>query len=70
VLTGASGEVTYSGKALAGMRALVAEPRHRDKVFLVWNTLSKVRPVLPETATPAASVPASLAWMFEGEPVA
>ncbi len=70
VLTGATGEVTYSGKALAGMRSLLAEPRHRDKVFLVWNTLSKVRPVLPETTSPAATVPASLAWMFDGEPVA
>jgi D-cysteine desulfhydrase len=67
VLTGAPGEVTYSGKALAGMRALLAEPRHRGKVFLVWNTLSKVRPVLP--AQPVA-IPSSLAWMFEGEPVA
>ena len=70
VLIGASGEVTYSGKALAGMRALVAEPRHRGKVFLVWNTLSKVRPMLPETTAPATSVPPSLAWMFDGEPVA
>jgi D-cysteine desulfhydrase len=69
VLTGAPGEVTYSGKALAGMRALVAEPRHRGKVFLVWNTLSKVRPLLPSTpSTP--SIPPTLAWMFDGEPVA
>lgn len=67
VLTGAPGEVTYSGKALAGLRALVAEPRHRDKVFLVWNTLSKVRPLLPESTE---AVPSSLAWMFEGEPAA
>ena len=66
VLTGARGEVTYSGKALAGLRELLAEPRHRDKVFLVWNTLSKVRPV-PDASTP---IPASLAWMFRGEPVA
>jgi D-cysteine desulfhydrase len=66
VLTGAPGEVTYSGKALAGLRALVAEPRYRGKVFLVWNTLSTARPVVPAEA----AVPASLAWMFEGEPVA
>lgn len=71
VLTGAPGEVTYSGKALAGMRALLAEPRHRDKVFLVWNTLSEVRPVLPPPESAASPpVPPALAWMFEGEPLA
>jgi D-cysteine desulfhydrase len=69
VLTGARGEVTYSGKALAGLRALLAEPRHRDRVFLVWNTLSKARPVLPAEGQ-GLSIPSSLAWMFEGEPVA
>lgn len=71
-LTGAPGEVTYSGKALAGLRALVAEPRHRDKVFLVWNTLSKVRPALAAAGAMGAmgAIPPSLAWMFEGEPVA
>ena len=65
-LTGAPGEVTYSGKALAGLRALIAAPRHRDKVFLVWNTLSTPRPVVDA----AAPIPPPLAWMFEGEPVA
>jgi D-cysteine desulfhydrase len=69
VLTGAPGEVTYSGKALAGLRALLSEPRHRDQVFLVWNTLSQVRPVLPADGQ-GPSIPSSLAWMFEGEPVA
>jgi hypothetical protein len=35
----------------------------------VWNTLSKVRPLLPSTpSTP--SIPPTLAWMFDGEPVA
>jgi len=66
VLTGASGEITYSGKALAGLRALVKEPRHQGKTFLLWNTLSRVRPA----ATENVSLPPSLAWMFEGEPVA
>ena len=72
VLIGAPGEVTYSGKALAGMRALLREPRHRGKVFLVWNTLSKARPVLPSLAPGESppSIPPSLAWMFEGETVA
>jgi D-cysteine desulfhydrase len=67
-LTGATGEVTYSGKALAGLRALVAEPRYRDKTFLLWNTLSTPRP--PVAADVDAKVPASLAWMFEKTPVA
>lgn len=73
VLTGATGEVTYSGKALAGLRALVAEPRHRGKVFLVWNTLSKVRPALPVVEAGRdlpVGLPSSLAWMFDEEPVA
>lgn len=66
LLTGAAGEVTYSGKALAGLRALVKEPRHQGKTFLLWNTLSRVRPEVTENV----SIPASLAWMFAGEPVA
>ena len=71
LLTGVSGEVTYSGKALAGLRSLVKEPRYRDKTFLFWNTLSKVRPQLAENrAEDAVPVPPSLAWMFEGDPVA
>ncbi len=72
-LTGAPGEVTYSGKALAALRALAAEPRYRDKVVLLWNTLSTPRPVLLNLAdgiAPAGAFPASLAWMFEEEPVA
>ena len=72
VLTGVPGEVTYSGKALAALRALVAEPRHRGKVFLLWNTLSTPRPALPASsgAIDLGAVPPSLRWMFEGEPVA
>ena len=66
VLTGAPGEITYSGKALAGLRALVKEPRHQGKTFLFWNTLSHARPEVPENV----SIPASLAWMFEGDVVA
>ncbi len=57
-LTGAPGEVTYSGKALAALRTLVAEPRYRSKTFLLWNTLSTPRP-------PAdGAVPPAFAWMF------
>jgi D-cysteine desulfhydrase len=62
-LTGAIGEVTYSGKALAGARAIASMPRHRGKTILVWNTLSTPRPSFADDAP----VPRSLAWMFEGE---
>jgi D-cysteine desulfhydrase len=58
-LTGAHGEVTYSGKALVGLRELLAEPRYRDKVFLFWNTLSTPRP----TVDPRAALPDAFAWM-------
>jgi D-cysteine desulfhydrase len=69
-LTGATGEVTYSGKALAGLRALVAEPRYRDKTFLLWNTLSTPRPQLHEPGKVATELPRSLAWMLDEAPVA
>jgi D-cysteine desulfhydrase len=65
LLTGASGEVTYSGKALAGLRAVARSPRHRGKVVLLWNTLSTARPATSDDAAPPA-----LSWMFDGEPVA
>jgi D-cysteine desulfhydrase len=61
-LIGAAGEVTYSGKALAGLRTLVAEPRYRGKTFLFWNTLSRPRPALSPDAD--ARVPESLRWIF------
>ncbi len=67
-LTGAQGEVTYSGKALAGLRTLIAEPRYRDKTFLLWNTLSTPR--TPSALDPEKQIPRALAWMFEEKPVA
>lgn len=60
-LTGATGEVTYSGKALAALRTLVRQPRYENKTFLFWNTLSTARPTLPADGSP--ELPASLAWM-------
>ncbi|HVJ88821.1 MAG TPA: pyridoxal-phosphate dependent enzyme [Labilithrix sp.] len=66
-LTGAYGEVTYSGKALAGLRALLAEPRYRRKVFLFWNTLSTPRPPVIDPAVP---LPPSLQWMTRAPCVA
>lgn len=65
-LTGNVGEVTYSGKALAGLRALVREPRYRDKTFLLWNTLSTKRPV-PDPSVP---LPPALRWMLDAPRVA
>lgn len=59
-LTGVVGEVTYSGKALAAVRA-IARARPRASILL-WNTLSSVRPPAPEDA----AIPAALRWMFEG----
>lgn len=45
-LTGATGEVTYSGKALAAVRALARSPAYRDKTLLLWATLSTPRPAI------------------------
>ncbi|MBS2011617.1 MAG: pyridoxal-phosphate dependent enzyme [Deltaproteobacteria bacterium] len=63
-LIGASGEITYSGKALVGLRTIARDPRYRDKTILLWNTLSKVRPAID----PSAPLPPGLEWMA-GEPV-
>lgn len=63
-LTGHPGEVTYSGKAIAALRALAAMPRHRDKTFLFWHTLSSVRPPIPSGTE--ALVPPALRHVFEG----
>lgn len=43
-LSGQPGEVTYSGKALAGLRALGRSRRWRKKTLLLWSTLSTPRP--------------------------
>jgi len=66
-LTGARGEVTYSGKALAGLKALLADPRYAKKRFLLWNTLSTPR---PPHAGGEDLVPPSLKWVFEKSVVA
>jgi D-cysteine desulfhydrase len=60
-LTGARGEVTYSGKALAALRALASLPAYRKKTILLWNTLS---------ASARARVPSALDWVFTRTPVA
>jgi D-cysteine desulfhydrase len=67
-LTGVSGEVTYTGKALAAIRELATTPAYREKTILLWNTLSTPRPnPAPEAR---AHVPRSLEWVFEQPTVA
>lgn len=63
-LTGVSGEITYSGKAMAALRTIAR--RHRDASVLLWNTLSTPRPAI----VPGTQIPRELAWMDETEPVA
>jgi D-cysteine desulfhydrase len=67
-LTGVTGEVTYSGKALAAVRALAKDAAYADKTILLWNTLSTPRPALGPDVR--ARVPASLEWVFEEPTVA
>jgi D-cysteine desulfhydrase len=66
-LTGVRGEITYSGKGLAGLRQIAAMPKYRGKKILFWNTLSTPRPTAPPDAR--SRVPRSLEWMFQKEPV-
>jgi len=62
-LTGARGEVTYSGKALAALRALARDPAYANKTILLWNTLSTPRPA--PSAEARARIPPSLAPVLE-----
>jgi D-cysteine desulfhydrase len=64
-LTGQTGEVTYSAKALVGLRALARDPAYANKTILLWQTLSAVRPPLP--AGIEARIPADLRRVFAGE---
>jgi D-cysteine desulfhydrase len=67
-LTGSPGEITYTGKALAGLRAIARMPAYRDKTIMLWNTLSSRRPV--PSAQARARVPKAFDFVFEGVPVA
>ena len=67
-LTGRTGEVTYSAKALVGLRAVARDPAYANKKILLWQTLSDVRPE-PAPGT-QARVPKDLQWVFDGEAVA
>jgi D-cysteine desulfhydrase len=61
-LIGTPGEVTYSGKGLAGLRAIGRE--HPGATILYWNTLSSIRPALPEVGPEA--LPTAFAKVFAG----
>lgn len=67
-LTGRPGEVTYSAKALVGLRAIAQDPRWKSKTLLLWNTLSTPRP--PIAADAAERVPKRLRWVLEAPEVA
>jgi D-cysteine desulfhydrase len=67
-LTGATGEVTYSGKALAAVRAMARDPAYRDKTILLWNTLSTPRPSPGPDAR--ARLPRSFDAVLAAPPVA
>jgi len=64
VLTGSAGELTYSGKAVAGVPALCNTKAYASKSILLWNTLSSVHPVL----APKEQVPAALLFAMERTP--
>jgi D-cysteine desulfhydrase len=63
ILTGATGEVTYSGKQLWALREIVRRPKWRDRTLLLWNTLSTPRPALAPDAV--SRVPPEFASVFE-----
>lgn len=64
-LTGVPGEVTYTGKALAGLEVIAKAPEWRDKTILYWHTLSGTFPEAPEEARQL--LPRSFDDCFEGD---
>ena len=66
-LVGAPGEITYSGKALAGLKAMIAARTVRGNVLL-WNTLSRARPTPSVDAR--SRVPRELRWVLDAPEVA
>jgi D-cysteine desulfhydrase len=55
-LIGASGEVTYSAKALVGLRDIAMRPAYSQSTILLWNTLSSRRPDV-STLDPLTTLP-------------
>jgi hypothetical protein len=66
--TGHAGEVTYSAKMLAGLRAMARTGRWRAKTVLLWQTLSSVEPPVADDAD--ARLPPRLRALLTVEPVA
>ena len=62
LLTGKSAEVTYSAKALLGLRAVARDPAYAGKTVMLWQTLSDVRPAVPEGT--AERVAPELRWVL------
>lgn len=65
-LLGASGEVTYSAKALVGLKEIAAMPEHKGKTILFWNTLSSARPDVSRV-DPRAVLPQEFHRFFDGD---
>ena len=64
-LIGSVGEVTYSAKALVGLREIARIPELRDATILFWNTLSSRRPKL-DGLDPRALLPHAFHRFFDG----
>ncbi len=67
-LIGREGEVTYTGKALAGLLALAKDRATRGKTLLFWNTLSAAQP--PIVGDAKERVPRALRWVLDAPTVA
>lgn len=67
-ITGHPGEITYTGKALAGLRHTLRDRHRRARSVLLWNTLT-TRPPTGEGTT-RESLPAPLAALFDRPKVA
>lgn len=62
---GVPGEVTYSGKALAALRAVAQDPRWKGRRVLWWQTLSSAPPRVAPDAT--ERLPPSFRDCFVGD---
>jgi D-cysteine desulfhydrase len=68
LVTGHEGEVTYTGKALAALRALAREPAYATKTLLFWNTLTSAPP--PVGRAGPSDLPPPLGRLWHKPPVA
>jgi D-cysteine desulfhydrase len=65
-LLGCSGEVTYSAKALVGLKEIAQSDEHARSTILFWNTLSSVRPDVSHL-DPYAVLPRDFHRFYLGE---